>query len=184
MDRTANSDFSAHAEFPGNWAGDRNWIRIDPKVGRNNPVLPTAYKNSVRAAHSCPTIESLESRIRPATSRVAFFENVRKENPFPTAENPLRLVSAMSCSTRNIVMSDFILTFDEPSDMGRRTSMRTLALAGGQVAVKINTPLTLMSRVSPSAWKHSLSGPVQWKTTAILIRYRLAALRSAEDSDV
>src|ERR1035437_3553706 len=75
--------------------------------------------DSICAAHTCTFTVSLDSLIRPATSRDAFFEKVRNENPFPIAENPLRLVSAISCSTRNTVISDFIRALDAPSEKGR-----------------------------------------------------------------
>ena len=74
------------------------WPTTDPSPnpGTDARIVMHTLGVSIRGAHSCPTVDSLESLMRPATSRDAFFENVRNKNPLPTAENPLRLVPAMS----------------------------------------------------------------------------------------
>src|ERR1700676_2965131 len=125
------------------------WIPLHPKPGTDGRIILEILDDSIRATHSCPTVDSLESLIRPATSRDAFFENVRNKNPLPTAENPLRLVPAISWSTRRTLISDFICALDAPSDNGRFTSIWIRAFTGGGVPVSTNTPSTLISRVTP-----------------------------------
>jgi hypothetical protein len=143
---------------------------IDPNPGTSGHVIAPLSDDSVSAAHTCPSTVSSESLIGSAMSLNVCFERVRNENPLPTAENPLRLLPTILCSTRKTVMSAFIRGLDAPSDGGKRTSIWTAAFGGGQVAVKTNAPATLMSRVTPSPWKGLLSGPFQWKITEALIR--------------
>jgi hypothetical protein len=126
--------------------------------------------DSIRAGHSSPGRSFLESSIMRATRSDAFFENVRNEKPLPIAEKPLRLSFAISFSIRKTSISAFIRTSDPPSDMGRRTSIWTTAFAGGQVAVKTKAPAALMSRVKPSPWNCTLSGPSHRKMTEVFIR--------------
>src|ERR1700722_13554394 len=101
---------------------------------RTARIILDAPGDSIHADHFCPVIDSLESLIRPATIRDAFFENVRNKNPLPTAENPLRFVPAISWSTRRTLISEFIRALDAPSDNGRMTSMWITAFTGGGVA--------------------------------------------------
>jgi hypothetical protein len=86
-------------------------------------VIPALSGASIRAAHFCPSMDSSDCLIRPSTSRDARSEKVRNENPLPTAENPLRLLPAASCSTRNTVMSAFISALAPPSDRRKKTSI-------------------------------------------------------------
>jgi hypothetical protein len=101
-----------------------------------------------------------------------------QQESLPAAENPLRVLPSLSWSTRKTVMSALVCALDMPSDRGKMTSMWTRAFAGGQVAVKTKAPSALKSRVAPSPWKRLLSGPFQWKITAVFMRYRLALLLS------
>jgi hypothetical protein len=143
-------------------------IRIQGRAATSSRRFPT-FLLALLILVPPPTVSS-EALIGSAMSRNVCFERVRNENPLPTAANPLRLLPTILCSTRNTVMSAFIRALDTPSKRGRRTSIWTAAFGGGQVGVKTNAPATLMSRVTPSPWKGSLSGPFQWKTTEVLIR--------------
>ncbi len=149
---------------------NRTCTTLNPNPAANSPVITAPSDDWIRAAHSFVSTVSSDSLIRPITSRDARSERVRKENPLPTAENPLRLLPSTSCSTRNIIMSAFISAFEVPSDRGSRTSIWSAAFGGGQVAVITNTPATLMSRVTPSPWYCPSSGPLQRNITDALIR--------------
>jgi hypothetical protein len=140
--------------------------------------------DSIRAAHLWSSKLPSEPLINPSTIRVACSEEVWTRNPLPTAENPLRFWPAISCSTRKTIMSAFISALEPPSDRGRKISIWTAALGGGQVGVKTKDPATLMSRVTPSPWKCPLSGPIQRNLTEAFIRYRMPPLRSTEPSDL
>jgi hypothetical protein len=98
-----------------------------------------------------PALQS-DSLIGPDSNRDVRSARVRKENPLLTAEKPVCFLPTISCSTRVTIMSAFISAFDPPSDKGRNTSIWSTAFGGGQLDVKINAPLTLMSRVTPSHW--------------------------------
>jgi hypothetical protein len=84
---------SGHARHP---LPNGTCFSFDPNPEADIRSFKAVSRDSILAAQSRTTVDSLESLIKPATSRDAFLEYVRNKNPLPLAENPLRLVPAMS----------------------------------------------------------------------------------------